>query len=508
MSNPQQWITDKYIYLMLIAFPLFTGFDGYLKITQSKYFFLLILTGIWIAATVFFELRNRDTRFRLYPAHISVLIFLAVSCLSALFSEYGTAVILGTGRYDGLITIFIYVLIFFGVSMYGQMRTEYVYAVALSATITCIIAVIQLFGKNPFGLFPGDWCYYDAHTKYTSEFLGTIGNTNLLSGFLCLALPASAVTFIISKDYKSTVLFIPLALGIFIISASHVDGGLVGMLGCAAIAAPLIISSKQRLIRTIFTLAVVSVSFAFSFAFTPIYRNGLTMVKLVWGKTPLLFLIFAAISAIAGMLLIMNSSKISVSSRKIQLSVLCLIIIAAILVLLFVYFYPHDNRGTIYEFSRILHGDFQDSFGSSRIMIWKKSLQLVPDHLLFGSGPDTLAARIDMSFSRHVAETGKTLATYVDNAHNEYIGYLVNIGLLGLLAYVSAILFTAISFIKNKDSANIRAASGCALICYWIQGIFGLGLCIVAPIMWLFWGLTGKNLTITENYNGEEEKEV
>ena len=479
-----------------------------MKITQSKYVFMLIITGIWAASTVFFELRNRDTKFHLYPAHISVLTFFVVACLSAVFSKFGSSVIMGTGRYDGLATFFVYVLIFFGVSMYGNMRTEYVYAIALSATATCIIAVIQLFGKNPLGLFPNGWCYYDAHTKYTSEFLGTIGNTNLLSGFLCLALPASAATFIMSKDLKSTVLLIPIALGIFILSASHVDGGLVGILGCAVIAAPLIISSWRRLIRAVFTLAVASASFALSLAFTPIYKNSMTTVKLVFSKTSLFLMILAALLAIAGMLLIIKSSKTLVSGKKIRQSVLCSIIILAILGLSFVYFYPHNNQGTIYEFSRVLHGDFQDSFGSSRIMIWKKALHLVPGYLLFGSGPDTLAARINISFTRYVPEIGKTLATYVDNAHNEYIGYLVNIGLLGLLSYLSAILFTIVSFIKNKANHNTRTASFCAVICYWIQGIFGLGLCIVAPIMWLLWGLTVKNLTVTENYNGEEEKTV
>ena len=506
MSNPQQWITDKYIYLMLIVFPLFTGFEGYLKITQSKFVFLLIITGIWVAVTVYFELCNRDTKFRLCPAHVAILVFFAAACLSSLFSEFGLSVILGTGRYDGLVTISIYILIFFGVSMYGQMREEYAYAIALSATVTCIIAVVQLFGKNPFGLFPGSWCYYDAHTKYTSEFLGTIGNTNLLSGFLCLALPISAVTFIVSRNAKSIVLLIPLALGIFLISSANVDGGLVGILGCSAIAAPIILTGMRRLIRAVFALAAASVSFAFSLAFTPIYRNGITMVKLVWGKSPLFFMILAAVLAITGMLLIIKSSSTSISGKKIQLTILCSMIVLMISGLSFVYFYPHNQQGTIYEFSRVLRGDFQDSFGSSRIMIWKKALQLLPDHLLFGSGPDTLALRIDLAFTRYVAETGQTLATYVDNAHNEYLGHLVNIGLLGLLAYLSAILFTAISFIRNKYNTSIRAASGSALACYWIQGIFGLGLCIVAPIMWLFWGLTVKNLTKMENYNGEKEE--
>lgn len=85
-----------------------------------------------------------------------------------------------------------------------------------------------------------------------------------------------------------------------------------------------------------------------------------------------------------------------------------------------------------------MQGNIKDSFGSSRILIWRKSLELVPERMLLGGGPGTLSLRLDVNFSRFVEETGQTLSSSVDNAHNDYLGILVNTGLLSLAAYLAA----------------------------------------------------------------------
>ena len=156
------------------------------------------------------------------------------------------------------------------------------------------------------------------------------------------------------------------------------------------------------------------------------------------------------------------------------------------------WFWP-GRTGTIYELGRVLHGELDDKFGSSRVLIWRKVLELVPERPLLGGGPDTLALRLDIHFSRYVEETGRTLSTYVDNAHNEYLGYLANIGILGLAAYLMAMAFTAAEVLKKAPECGASAALGCALVCYWVQGFFGLGLCLTAPVMWAVWGLALAN---------------
>ena len=47
-----EWLTDRYISLMLLVFPLFTGFQGYGDITRSKYLFFLTVTSLWLLALI------------------------------------------------------------------------------------------------------------------------------------------------------------------------------------------------------------------------------------------------------------------------------------------------------------------------------------------------------------------------------------------------------------------------------------------------------------------------
>ena len=53
MTLPQK-LTDAYIFVMLLAFPLFPGFHGYAQITDAKFFFFTAATFFCLAAATFF----------------------------------------------------------------------------------------------------------------------------------------------------------------------------------------------------------------------------------------------------------------------------------------------------------------------------------------------------------------------------------------------------------------------------------------------------------------------
>lgn len=124
----------------------------------------------------------------------------------------------------------------------------------------------------------------------------------------------------------------------------------------------------------------------------------------------------------------------------------------ALTVLLAVYFYPGQS-GTLYEASRLLHGEADASFGSHRVEIWREVCALIAQRPVFGGGPGTAAARLHIEFTRFVPETGRTLGTYVTNAHNEYLGYAMNLGWPGLALYLAIMGVTFFHPRKNGESA-------------------------------------------------------
>ena len=184
-------MTDKYTALMLLIFPLWTGLGGYADITRWKFVFFAAATAIWAVLLIFFAFRERQAPN--WPRGFAILaaVLAAWACVSALASPFGTDTLMGH-NYDGLIPLLLYIAIALGCAGYGQWRDNYVNYIAISVTLCCLVAVLQLCGLNPLWLYPEGVDYYDAGVLYTGSFLGTMGNTNLLGAFLCLTAPVLA----------------------------------------------------------------------------------------------------------------------------------------------------------------------------------------------------------------------------------------------------------------------------------------------------------------------------
>lgn len=480
-----QKVTDIYIFFMLSVFPLFTGFEGYASITDSKFYCFAAATLLWLAAlficAIVARIKAEDLP-RSTPVSICTYVFIALCCLSALCSPFPEKTLLGAGRWDGLVSFLLYLAIFLGIRAFGRLRTAHLYALGAAVTLCTLIAVLQLLGFDPLWLFPGDLTYFDAHVRYSGEFLGTIGNVDLLAGFLCLSIPLLAAVYVTSGSRP--ILLIPAAAGTFLLIVSGVAGGYVAILACVLICAPVLLRSRERIIRA--CLATAALLFAAFWAFVLDFTAS--GVRFSPGAAAVGTLVFCALCLLCGGILHLRRNCAEHSPTQYTRATLFAIAAIVLTGIVTLYFWP-GRSGTMYEISRILHGEVQDSFGSSRIRIWRETLSLVPQRPLLGGGPGTVAARLHIEFSRYVAETGKTLRSFVDNAHNNYLTLLADIGIPGLLAYLGMMLLSFVNWVRSADSNSGGLPVGCAVICYWVQDFFGLGLCLVAPMFWLMWGL-------------------
>ena len=145
--------------------------------------------------------------------------------------------------------------------------------------------------------------------------------------------------------------------------------------------------------------------------------------------------------------------------------------------------------GTVYELSQIMHGNWDEHFGSGRIYIWQQVLEQIPKNLWFGTGPDTMRAAGISGFSHYNSALGVELPYIVDTAHNEYLNILFHQGLFALLAYLSALVVSAYHWIKYSGKSGFAAACGGAVLCYCVQAFFGFSMCASAGLFWLVWAL-------------------
>lgn len=153
--------------------------------------------------------------------------------------------------------------------------------------------------------------------------------------------------------------------------------------------------------------------------------------------------------------------------------------------LAFLYFF--SPPGILAEAHEILHGNFDDSFGTGRIYIWKNTLPLLEDRLFLGGGADCFSRRMTAVFTR-VAEDGTVITRSIDCAHCEYLNILVNQGLPAAAALFLAMLLTFVNALKNGSDTSLIFA--CAILCYGIQALFGISMAANTALFWMLWGLT------------------
>ena len=472
-------LTDIYIITMLLIFPLFPGFSGYRSITVSKYVFFLAATGVWCIGLLTAAISQHQTFPKPAAPAVAALVYLGVCVLSWLCSPDRAASFLGAGRYDGLLTTACCVVIFLFVSAWARPKLLYARAFGLFTTLCAVIALLQLAGLNPLRLFPGETGYFDSGRAYTGAFLGTLGNTNLYDAALCLALPLFFALYVCGQGRE---FLVPLLLSLPVVCKAGGNGCYLALLLCALAALPLLMTELSRVRRAVRCVGYGLLVSAAAGFWQPGRDCGLRFVfspSAVW--------LFAAGAAVAVLSFFRLPDQFCPRSGHLRRWFALLAGLLALLALVWVFLSTADS-GTVYELHQLLTGHPEDSFGSSRIRIWRDCLALIPEHPLLGGGPGTLALRLDIVFSRLVPETGQVLETFVDNAHNVYLSTLTDTGILGLAALLSALTLAAVSAMKRTVCPLI---SGFALgaMCCAIHEFFGLGLCIVSPMFWIFLGL-------------------
>ncbi len=395
-------ISYLYALALLTVYALFLPLGGYERMMEGKYHLFLILSLAYaLAMTALGAWRS----FRLRePMCLAALAYLALTALGAALSPYGTAVLLGGTRRDGLLTAALYVAVFLLLSRHLRPDRRLLYAASAAAALCDALVLVQLTGRNPFWLYPAGLNYFDGDAAYSGFYAGTAGNIGF-TAFL-LALCAAAMAAALARGW-SRWLLAPLALTVWTLWRLQVAAALLGLAVTAALSLPLLFPRRR---------------------------------KLMWALTLLL-----AAAALA-----------------------------------FVWFYP--GGGTLSELHRLLHGEVDLTFGSSRLLIWRSLLPLIAERPLLGGGCGTLYLRGVPPF--YWLRDGETIYFAVTSAHNEYLGILVDQGALTLLAFLALPALALLRSYRCAES-DLHAVTGTALLCYAAMAFFSVSCCITGVYLWL-----------------------
>ena len=247
-------VTDVYLALMLSVFLLWTGTEGYAKITAAKYRLFLILTIAYcvVTALLYLELLvMRQIRFvpfrellhAVRPAEWLMLGYVLFSLLSALLSPWRQETWLGLLRREGFLTLALYGAMFLLLGRLARPKKWMLDVFGAAMSLCCLLALWQLVGGNPLGLYPEGLRYSDAGTAYSGAYLGTIGNTDLLAAVMCVAVPAF---FYGAWKLRRCWLLVPLTLCVTVSVWMDVSAGLLGIAAGLVLPLPLALHGKKR----------------------------------------------------------------------------------------------------------------------------------------------------------------------------------------------------------------------------------------------------------------------
>lgn len=512
-------ITSAFLLYMLVIYPLALH-DHYFDITYTKYTVfkvgVILFAVIWAMGLVIVltginagDMKGRHaggnvkvgTMDKLkavicdgvYGTDICMVLFFISGVMSFIMAEDKKNAFTGAqGRYCGLafmILIFImYIIVSARVSNMEKMWSLISMVFVLVSSVTFIIAILQNIGFDPFKLLDG------INRKQRNIYVSTFGNIDIFGSFICIALPLFMGLYVTEKsNIKRIVYGIGVFAGFMAFIPANADVVFAG--AGATIIAVLFATVYMERVDRLFELVMLGSGGYLGMVLLRMLvgTNGakITGFNRLAEHPALLVIIFAVVLFIRLIIQVYinrnkteiyineNKSEVYINKQKNGTGIKLIIALAVVLISgIAVIIYGRKNNLAMF--------DFNDKWGSYRGYIWRRVTGLYGElpfvQKIFGHGNESIRSLMD---DRFYDEMLQVTGTVYDNAHNEYLQYLVTQGLLGMLSYVGVVGTAVITGVKKIKKSPYILGLLLAVISYGVQAIFNVNQCITTPYMFL-----------------------
>ena len=518
-----------YVLFYLCVFPLATH-DKYFDILQFRFQLYWIPTLIYgilflaLGSLYLFSDKRRNggaltaklkenlkwsvLKTKLTKIDICFIALIFIMTLSVIFADYQYEALWGSrGRFNGLVLWLMFFIAYWLVTRFYYFKKWHLYAYLIAACLPEIWGMTDFFLLDLFGF------HKNTSPEYIYTFVSSVGNINTYTNMVALHLGVSVAMFVLSKNRIET-----LVSGIALLSASFaivMGNSDNGLLAAATIFAflPFVGWSSRRNISRFFialsTFVTTSVITAHLTAGRPtMIDNDGGSILIKSGKAKA-FLVLVALLWIFTVIIYLklymkkrgHENQEVRNARKIWI----LLVIAGIAGVLFVLVDANmGNHPKIWKpYQSVLV--FNDAWGNGRGIIWRFAWEFFTQKSsildkLIGNGPDTFFI-ITMDYFKKAMKAGGTI---FDSVHNEYLEYLVTIGILGTIAYVSTLAASLWQMVVDATN-EYTIACGIAVLAYAVQAVVNIAIPITMPIlmMLLYVGIS----IAKESANGKREIE-
>lgn len=472
------FILTACFYILFAITPLIFWADNKELFEYNKMMFVYLLAtiigGFWLIKII----KLRKLIYKRTPLEIPILLFLGANILATIFSIDPHTSIWGyyTRSNGGLLSIISYTLLYFAlVSNFSYSSViNFLKAGFFSGVMVSLYAIPEHFGLSPSCVilslenYPTYPLQFNADCwvqNVQARVFATLGQPNWLAAYLAM-------------------LIFP---GIYFL-----------------------LNSKSLLEKLVYYFSLISLYMAFTFT----YSRGGTLGLL------------AGIGVfVVGLFFINFKEKKNIFSLQIKL--LLLVLVSFLIVNLrfdsaFIRFalFPEPSSPTTTNSSAVttpgvtqLENGGNES-GQIRLIVWKGATDIFRAYPIFGSGVETFA----YSYYQYRPKEHNLTAEWdflYNKAHNEYLNYLANTGIVGFVAYVLLILtfimwsvkqifnlsfseksfahFKFLFFNQISNSSNLAENQKLLVVAmlasytsYLVQNVFGFSIVMIAVFFYLF----------------------
>lgn len=294
--------------------------------------------------------------------------------------------------------------------------------------------------------FDADWMNWRVNMGSSHyDFLSTIGNRDWYVGYLALTVPFVAGLFLYENKKRWLWLYrIYLVLGFISIYITKNDGNLL-IFGCGIFLVWCALEKEEtwnRLIQLMWLFVFASIFVKLGGVFVD--QTHLTGISILGRLTDWNW--YIGIAGFGILLWLLRTWIVRKNTKKIWLFFSCLVIGSLFLAVICT---------------------FDGGFGSDRGYIWEYAVRTFGKsntiQKVFGWGPDCFKTAVYTMEEKLIVSTWPEL-NQVANAHNEWLQYLITMGLLGMLAY-TVIYFCVVKKILDSER-KVMVALGLSFFSY------------------------------------------
>lgn len=409
---------DQTIYIIFLALAIITPLLFTTQTTEiyevPKMYFVYFASTFLLTLTITKFAIDKKIKIPTGAVVISFVIFILVQIISTLFSQDKYTSVFGypTRLNGGLISQFAYLVIF----STGIINLNTQKAKTLFVAIVFAAVAVSAWGiPSHFGLDPSCFVLTGKLTSacWQKEFdptlriFSTLGQPNWLASYLVLILPISLAFSLLYRQNKAKLIFAATsAIIFFAIILTNSRAGLLGLLASLAVFTALLGTKTIKVnIKYISALAVV----------------------------------FLIITSLFGTNLTSRLKDLIISQKPTV---------------------QQPTQATKPTQSSLTSGGTES--GQIRLIIWRGAIDIIKSSPLLGTGPETF---VSSYYKFRPASHNQTTEWqfFYNKAHNEFLNYLANTGILGLATYSAFLLIVLFRLTRKNPQEKLPIATKAAI---------------------------------------------